>query len=327
MSEDSFSGAGVLARVLRNGVVESVHLGDLVIIDPHGKVKHSIGNPEAVIFPRSSLKPLQLVAAMRNGFDPDDSASLALAASSHNGEQMHIDGVRKILASAGLDESALDNTPDYPLDPEAAFAWRAAGGQKASVAQNCSGKHSAMVAACVASGYDVADYRNPEHPLQKNIAEVVHELTEDLQPPRVVVDGCGAPAFSTTLTGLARAFSKLATAEPGTNESRIAAAMASHPEMVGGTGRDVTASIRAVPGLICKDGAEGVYAGALPDGTAFAVKVLDGSGRARPTILARVLELAGAANILGADVDTLRAVGTVPVLGHGDSVGRVEPGF
>jgi len=317
--------AEVLATVVRGELVESVHLGHLVIIDPDGKVIAAVGDPEVVIYPRSSLKPLQLLADMRCGFDSDD-AGLAIAASSHSGEPMHLAAVRKILAGAGLDESALDNTPGLPLDSAAAFAWQASGKGPESITQNCSGKHAAMLATCAAAGWDTADYRNPTHPLQQRIRETIGELTNVSQPSQVTVDGCGAPLFSTTLIGLARAFAQLASAESGP-EARIAAAMTAHPELVGGTGRDVTAAMSAVPGLICKDGAEGVYAGALPNGTAFAFKVLDGSGRPRPAILARALELAGARDVPGTDAAALRALGDVPVLGHGEPVGQVEVAF
>jgi len=318
--------AGVLARVVRGGQVESVHVGHLVVLDPAGEITLAIGDPEAVIFARSSLKPLQLLADLRCGFDPDE-AGLAIAASSHSGEPIHLAAVQKVLSDAGLDESALDNTPGLPLDADAAFDWRASGHGPESITQNCSGKHAAMLAACVAAGWDVADYRNPAHPLQRAIAETIAELTGDKESPHITVDGCGAPLYSTSLIGLARAFSTLATAQTGTNEARVADAMRAHPELVGGTGRDVTTAMRAVPGLICKDGAEGVYAGALADGAAFAFKVLDGSGRPRPAILARVLEIAGAEEVPGVDLVALRQLGDVPVLGHGEPVGQAEPAF
>jgi len=320
-------GSGVLARVLRGGIVESVHFGYLVILARDGSVLFSIGNPAVSIFARSSLKPLQLLASLRSGFSPHDDAELAVAASSHSGEPMHLAAVRQILANANLYESDLQNTPALPLDNEAAFEWRLSGHGPESLTQNCSGKHAAMLSACAASGWDTEAYLDRDHPLQLAVRKTIAELTEDVNPPSVTVDGCGAPLFSTSLVGLARAFSKLATAASGTPEARIAAALREHPELVGGTGRDVTLAMQAVPGLICKDGAEGVYAGALPNGTAFAFKVLDGSGRPRPAILARVLELAGAGQLPGVNIIALNELGTVPVLGHGQPVGAVEPAF
>ncbi len=319
--------AGLLAEVVRGDLVESVHLGHLVVLRPDGSVALAVGDADAVIYPRSSLKPVQAVAALRSGFAPADDAELAIATASHSGEEAHLDAVRAILAAAGLGVEALGNTPDMPLDPQAASAWRAAGSGPAAITQNCSGKHAAFLAACVASGWDTATYLDPAHPLQVAVAAEVAALTGDAAAPHVTVDGCGAPLFSTSLRGLARAFQRIATAAPTTPERRVAHAMSARPELVGGTGRDVTTAMRAVPGLVAKDGAEGVYAGALPDGTAFAFKVLDGSHRPRPAILAAVLRLVldGAAVEAGA---ALRALAdSIQVLGHGRVVGEIRVPF
>jgi len=310
-------GAVPLARVRRGDLVESVHLGHLVAVDAGGDAVLRVGAPDAVVFPRSALKPVQAAAMVRAGLDLDGEL-LALAAASHSGEDAHLDGVRRILAGAGLDDTALDNTPDVPLGESGAAAFRAAGRAPSPVAQNCSGKHAAMLATCVAHGWPTGNYRDPDHPLQKLIGETVTELTGH-EPAHVTVDGCGAPLFSTTTAGLARAFARIATAGPGTAEGRVAAAIRAHPWWVGGTGRPVTRFLQRVPGLVAKDGAEGVFAAALPDGRSLAVKVLDGSARPLPAVVAAVL------GTLGADVDD--GLGRVDVLGHGVPVGRVEPAF
>ncbi|WP_425955948.1 asparaginase [Xylanimonas sp. McL0601] len=320
-------GAAVLAEVVRGDLVESVHLGHLVVLDAAGTPVLTVGDPDVVIYPRSSLKPVQALAALRHGFAPTDESLLALATASHNGEPFHLDGVRAILAAAGLGIEALQNTPDLPLYAPAALAWHQAGHGPEPLAQNCSGKHAAMLAACVAAGWDTVTYLDPSHPLQTAIAAAVAELTGDRAAPHVTVDGCGAPLMSTSLRGLARAFARLASADDGTPEARVARAMSAHPEMVAGTGRDATLAMRAVPGLVCKDGAEGVYAGALSGGPAFAFKVLDGAGRPRPAILAAVLRAAGALDVVGADPDALEELARVPVLGHGRSVGSVRVPF
>lgn len=317
-------GAALLAEVWRGDLVESVHLGHLVILDPAGTPVLTLGDPDTVLYPRSSLKPVQAVAMLRNGFEPVDDGGLALACASHNGEPFHLDGARATLAAVGLSESALQNTPDLPLHAPSALTWQQAGHGPEPITQNCSGKHAAMLATCVAAGWDTDGYLDPAHPLQVAIRETVAELTGDVGAPHVTVDGCGAPLFSTTLGGLARAFAALVAAPADTPEARVAAAMAARPEMVGGTGRDATLAMRAVPGLICKDGAEGVYAGALPHGFSFSFKVLDGAARPRPAILAATLRAAGALAVPGADAAALDALGVVPVLGHGQPVGEVR---
>jgi L-asparaginase II len=309
----------VLARVVRGGVVESVHHGHLSAIGADGREVLRVGDPDAQVLARSSLKPLQAVAMLRAGLDLDGPL-LALACASHNGEAVHVEGARAVLAGAGLDEGALQNTPDLPLDDAAAFAWRTGGRGREPVAQNCSGKHAAMLATCVANGWDTATYRDPQHALQQAVRATLVDLTGD-EPEVVTVDGCGAPLFSCTLTGLARAFGAIARAGAEGDDGplgRVARAMNGHPQMVGGTGRDVTALMAGVPGLVAKDGAEGVYAVGLPDGSAAALKVLDGAQRPRPVVMAAALR------VLGLDAPVLDEVGDVPVLGHGERVGAVE---
>jgi L-asparaginase II len=309
--------AAPLARVVRSGTVESVHHGHLVGVAADGTLALAVGDPTVAFFPRSSLKPVQVVGMVRAGLDLPGEL-LALAAASHSGEPAHLDGVGRILARAGLTDDDLQNTPGLPLDPDCAARWRAAGRPPARRAQNCSGKHAAMLATCVTAGWDPAGYLHPEHPLQRALRATAEELT-GVPVVHVGVDGCGAPLFSTTPLGLARAFARIATAPPGTPEERVAAALRAHPWWVAGTGREVTRLAAAVPGIVAKEGAEGVFAAALPDGRAVALKVLDGA--ARPVAAVAVAAL----RVLGAGGAALDAVGATPVLGHGAPVGAVEP--
>jgi L-asparaginase II len=291
------NGAEPLATVIRSGFPESLHLGHLAIIGGESR-----GNPDATFLPRSALKPVQAAAMLRAGLELDGEL-LALAAASHSGLPFHRAGAERILSAAGLTPAALDNTPDLPL---------AGAGPRDRLSQNCSGKHAAMLATCVAAGWDTAGYLDPAHPLQKAVRTHVEALT-GADVAHTAVDGCGAPLFSTTVGGLARAFAAIATAAPGTPEGRVAAAVRAHPEWLGGPERPVTRFLQAVPGLVAKDGAEGVFAAALPDGRALALTVLDGSARPVPAVVARVLD------------DWGFPTGTVvPVLGHGEPVGLVR---
>jgi L-asparaginase II len=307
--------AEVVAEVVRCGVVESAHRGHVVALGAGGAVRLRRGDPAVTFFPRSSLKPVQAVAMLRAGLDLDGDL-LALACASHSGEPGHVEGAHRILAGAGLAEADLQNTPTWPWDPEAAYAWRAAGHKPAAIVQNCSGKHAAMLATCVAAGWDPAGYLRPGHPLQRAVRATVTDLTGDGDPAHVAVDGCGAPLFSCTVAGLARAFARIATAAPGTPEHRVASAIREKPWFLGGTGREVTRLVEGVPGLIAKDGAEGVFAAALPDGRALALKVLDGAPRPVPALVAAALRA------LDSGVPALWD--RVDVLGHGTPVGSVR---
>jgi L-asparaginase II len=311
-----------LARVTRSGFTESVHHGALIVLAADGRVLIAAGDVTGPIFPRSSNKPLQAVCMLHAGLDPAAAVPgelLGLAQSSHSGQSFHLAGVRRILLTAGLTDADLQNTPDLPLDPDERAAWLGAGQRPTPLAQNCSGKHAAMLATCVAAGWDTASYLSAHHPLQKVVAEATSELAgEDIGATGV--DGCGAPVLALSLTGLARAFARLSTAPAGTPESLVAQANRDFPEYVGGTGRDVTRLIQGIPGLIAKDGAEGVYAAALPDGRAVALKIADGSERARRPVLANALKAAG---VEAPVLDEL--IEQEVVLGHGQAVGRVEP--
>jgi L-asparaginase II len=308
--------APLLVQVVRSGFVECLHRGSVVALDADGSVAFAVGDPARPILPRSSNKPMQAVAMLRAGLDLDGEL-LALACASHSGEPFHLDGVRQILAGAGLDESALQTPPDYPVDEVEKLAYVARGGQAAPVAMNCSGKHAAMLATCVHNGWPTTSYREPAHPLQLAVWEAIEDLAGEAVSA-TGVDGCGAPVFGLTLLGLARAFRAIALAADGTVEHRVASAIRSHPQWLGGTRRDVTQLIEGVPGLIAKDGAEGVYAAALPDGRAVALKIEDGGQRARPPVMAAALAR------LGVDAPVLAEMSSTPLLGGGARVGDVR---
>jgi L-asparaginase II len=309
----------VLARVVRSGVVECTHHGSLVVVDAGGAEILRLGVPGQRMFPRSSNKPLQAVGMLRAGLDlPPD--LLAVACASHAGEAVHIEAVQRILDGAGLTEADLACPPDYPGNAAASLAARAAGEAPRRIWMNCSGKHAAMLATCVGAGWGISGYTRPDHPLQVALALAVGDLAGVPVGP-VGVDGCGAPIFGLPLTALARAFRRVALAAPDSAEGRVAAAMRDHPVLVAGTERTDRRLAESVPGLVAKAGAEGVYAAALPDGRAIALRIHDGAERARTVAMARGLDLLG---ITSPVVEELLAV---PVLGGGLPVGRIEPTF
>src|SRR5690242_17525400 len=166
----------VVADIVRSGFVEGHHYGSAVALTAEGEVEWAVGEVDVPILPRSCNKPLQALGMVRLGLDlPDD--LLALACASHSGEDFHVDGVRRLLASAGLGESALQTPPDYPLDDAAREQVIRRGGHKASVLMNCSGKHAAMLATCVHNGWPTETYLDVDHPLQAAILTTFAELT------------------------------------------------------------------------------------------------------------------------------------------------------
>jgi L-asparaginase II len=187
---------------------------------------------------------------------------------------------------------------------------------------NCSGKHTAMLLTCLANDWPLSGYLAPSHPLQQRLAATVAELGGE-PVAAIAVDGCGAPLFGISLLAVARAFSRIATGGGSATAAgaahQVAEAMRSYPELVGGEDRPVTTLMRRIPGLIAKDGAEGGFAAALPDGGAIAVKIDDGGSRAAACAVAWAL------HHLGVDAGLLTELATEPVLGGGEPVGVVRP--
>ena len=311
----------VVAELVRSDFIEGRHHGSVLALEADGSTAYAAGDVDAPMLPRSCNKPIQAVSMVRAGLVLPERL-LALAAASHSGEDFHVAAVREILAGAGLDESALRTPEDYPLDDLARDELVRAGGRRDRIHMNCSGKHAAMLATCVARGWPIEDYLAPAHPLQEAIAATFVELTGE-PVAKATTDGCGAPLLGTTLRGLAGGFARIATAMEGA-EALVAGAIRSFPEYVSGTRRDECALIRAVPGLIGKFGAEACYAVAFPDGRAVALKIEDGGDRARPVVMAALLRHLGWDTGEGIDTDAVRRTGASRVLGGGRVLGELR---
>ena len=312
----------ILAEVVRSGFAESVHRGPVIGLGADGEPALAEGAVREPIFPRSSSKPLQAAAMVRCGLDLDGKL-LALAAASHSGEDFHVVGAREILAGAGLTTDALQCPPGLPMDEQSLHALIRRGGRPDRVHMNCSGKHAAMLATCVAAGWPTASYRDPAHPLQAEIRRTIERLSGE-PVTAVGVDGCGAPIFALSVAGLARAFRAMVLSDHGSPERTVADAMRTYPEWTSGSTRPERALMEAVPGLLLKSGAEGVEAFALADGRAGAFKIDDGAARARPPVTVALLRRLGAAGEPGADVAALDRVGLAEVKGGSRRVGEIR---
>lgn len=150
-----------LVEVVRSGFRECIHRGSLIVLDPDGEVLVSLGEVHTPIYPRSSNKPMQAVALLRAGFVPRDSAELAIATASHEGEADHVEAVERILSGAGFTEKDLRCPTDLPGNELTRAEVLAAGRTPRSIYMNCSGKHAAMLAACAANGWDTTATPTP----------------------------------------------------------------------------------------------------------------------------------------------------------------------
>jgi L-asparaginase II len=314
----TYEGGVPLAEVVRSGFVEGLHRGSVVVLDAAGAPVAGAGDVGSPIFPRSSNKPMQAIGMLRSGLPLTEPADVALVAASHAGEEFHVERVAGLLRRAGLDEEALHCPPDLPVGEAARDAVLRSGGGPRRIQMNCSGKHTGMLLTCLAAGWPLNGYWLPEHPLQQRLTAAIEEFTGETAAA-VGVDGCGAPVLAVSLTGLARAYLRLVSAEPGAVERTVADAMRAFPELVGGTQADDTRLMRGVPGLLAKVGAEGVIAAAVPGVGAVALKIDDGAARPRMPVLVSALRR------LGVEAPVLTEYAEVPLLGGGLPVGAVRP--
>ena len=285
------SGVPLLEEV-RDGRTQAVHTGHAVLLDADGSINHQWGHGEEGAYWRSAAKPLQALPFVETGaFDALqlDASSLAIACSSHNGEPVHVEAARRLLTAAGLTESDLDCGAHEPMGGVALGGPMPRGGWSA-IHNNCSGKHAAMLATAKHNGWPTKGYLDPEHPLQLAIRGIVAEATGE--PVVWGTDGCSAPCFWSSITGMARAFQWLNRRPAG---RRIFDAMTAHPHAIAGTGMWDTAFLAAGKGRwVGKVGAAGLYVALNRDnGEAFACKLASGGRDARDQAAAHLARDSG----------------------------------
>lgn len=316
-------GSVELAVLTRSGLDESRHVGAGVVVDSAGSVLRAVGDVGASIYPRSCLKPLQALTVMRSGVELEGPQAV-LSTASHAGTPEHLAVVSSLLERSGSVEDDLLCPADWPGDR--ASARRAPEARR--LAMNCSGKHASFLLACAENGWDPATYTDLDHPLQRATRETVAEFTDETID-HAGVDGCGAPVFATTITGLALAVARVAgAAGDGTpsgdhRAGALVRAVLADAWALDGPGRANTVAIDEL-GLFAKLGAEGVLVMGTLDGIGTAVKVLDGNLRAATMVALHLLVGQGAVDATAAEevVEATRE----RVLGAGRDVGRIRLG-
>jgi L-asparaginase II len=317
-----------LAVVERSGFVESRHAGSAVVLDGNGDLVRALGDVTTPVLPRSSMKPFQAIAVMASGVTLRGEDA-AIATASHSGTQRHVDLVRGLLARAGIPVSALACPAAWPDDTATRDSLVRLGGQKDPLHMNCSGKHAAMLVACVQNSWPTEGYLDPAHPLQKRILDVVERFTGE-RPSATGIDGCGAPVHALSLTGLARGIARIATSRSNSpfaiyrEAGFLAEAVRENGWVIAGPGRPDTIVIDRL-GLFVKGGAEGIMVASAGNGTTVALKILDGSLRAATVVALGLLADAGA--IPRQDVDALIPELDLAVLGGGRPVGQIRPSY
>jgi L-asparaginase II len=311
----SCSAAEVLAHTVRSGLIESLHRCSAIAVDAAGRVLFEYGNPDRPIFYRSAIKPLQAMVAVRAGV-PLSPEETAVTCASHSGFPIHIALVRKILGNAGLTEDDLQTPPDWPIADAARDALIRAGHRAPRrIWSNCSGKHAGWLAACRHAGWDTATYRDPGHPLQLEILDIVADATGVPVTP-TGIDGCGAPTLRGTVRGLATAFAKLSS-DP--QYAPTAHAVHRFPGLVGGDRED--SRLGAWWDGPMKGGAQGLLGGGR-NGVGIAVRSEAGSGQ---IAVVAFIEVANRLGLLSGAAQQALAEDAAPaVLGHGRPVGTIQ---
>jgi len=310
----------LLARQIRSGVTETSHHGSVAVVDRDGKLVARHGDIDRVFFLRSAAKPFQALVSQESGAGLDP-MELAMACASHRGFPVHVALVESMLARAGLDETALQCPPDWPLSPVAAREMHRAGaGSRRRIWHNCSGKHAGFLRACVANGWPIESYLDPDHPLQREIVARVGELGSFPVGP-IGVDGCGAPVLRTTARAMATLFGRLATDD---DCAQVFGEMHRYPGLIGANGEGDT-EIAIVTNSAAKGGAAGCVGVAVHDRLGIGVKSWEGLGSIGNLAAAAALHQLGV--LVPTGVDSLGPILRPPVLGGDRVVGHIEAVF
>ena len=291
----------LLVEVSRNGTVESRHFGAAVVCDFKGNILESWGDTEQLIFPRSALKPMLAIHLIESGASDHYSlndAELSLACSSHQGELIHQNLVESWLNRLGLTEEHLACGPVLPEDTESAHKLLASGQQGCRIHHNCSGKHTGFLTTAQYLKLPLDNYHSLEHPLQQLSLDILSDLADvDLKQYPMGIDGCGLPAPTMPLIQLARAMARFAKPVDLSDSRsqaiyRLHEAITNEPLYVAGHGTVVSELNEVTKGaVLAKTGAEGIVAAALPErGLGIALKIADGSERARSVALLAILD-------------------------------------
>jgi len=334
-----------LVEVWRGPIVESRHRGHVAAVDGESRLVAYLGEPETVTYLRSSGKPFQAVPLLTSGaaarFNFTE-AELAVACGSHSGEDLHVETVARMLEKIGLGEGDLKCGVHEPFDRVTAERLRSRGETPGVLRNNCSGKHTGMLALSRHLGAPPQLYDDPGGTVQQSILRAVSQFSGmDADEIALGTDGCGVPVFGMSVRAMALMYARLVAPPEGFHAetraacARLTAAMSARPELVGGTQeRFDTEVMRAGRGLlISKIGAEGVYtAGVMPcerwpKGLGLAFKIEDGEDRrARSTI---AIEALRQLDVLDEDAyKALLPYASFPVQNHrGEKVGQIRASF
>ncbi|MGE4062143.1 MAG: asparaginase [Rhodospirillaceae bacterium] len=297
----------ILVEVVRGETVESAHRGAACIVDSSGRLLHAWGDVDRPICPRSAIKPFQAIPLVESG--AADAAALgeeelALACASHGGEAVHVARIGAWLSRIRCSTADLECGTHLPSNAAAAEALLRRGESPCPLHHNCSGKHTGFLTLARHAGWPTKGYTNADHPVQTGAIGALATMALTTPGP-VVRDGCSAANVFLPLTSLAAAWARLGTTPAS---RRLIEAMKAHPVLMSGHGHSCATMIGALAGAgVVKTGAEGIYAGVLPErGLGVAVKIDDGASRAAAIAIASLLTWLDA--FKSEDMDAIQAL-------------------
>ncbi len=325
----------IMVDVTRGGVIESKHRGAIAIVDNKGNVKAAWGDIKRNIFPRSSNKALQALAMVESGavdkFGFSD-AEIAFACSSHGGEDIHILAAKSMLDKLNLSIESLECGIHWPFNENSQRQLAADNKQPCQLHNNCSGKHSAMLAASLMMDIEIKGYSGRTHPLQQRILGIIEDICAfDMSNAAVGIDGCSIPTFALPLENLAYGFARFIAPDDLSDKRAkackiITKAVFAHPEMVAGSNRYCSDMMHIMGSRVfLKTGAEGVYTAGLPEyGLGIAIKADDGSTRAAEMMMTAALNYIGIFTPM--DMKKIANFIDIPLKNHaGTIIGNIQP--
>ena len=286
-----------LVNVTRGKEIESSHSGAAVFIDSSGKVLKEWGDSNMLIYPRSSLKPIQSLNLYKNKIDEKlklEESYLAFSTASHHGEDIHINKAEGWLKQLGLKEEDLACGEDWPKSLSDKFKAEKKYKQKRKVFHNCSGKHCAHLAVAKARDLPIKNYQKENHLIQSELVEIIEELAQE-KIHSMGIDGCTLPNPFMSLKSFALISARFADfkylREHGSTAQKIFNACVKFPELTGGEKSINCLLTKAAGNIFFKNGAEGVYVALIPHlKSAIALKISDGTQRASEIAMAGIID-------------------------------------
>lgn len=326
-----------LVEVIRGNTIESIHKGDVAIVNSEGKIIHELGNAGRITFFRSVAKPFQAIAALETGIAEEYSLGLngiALIIASHSGEKEHISTLKSMMDKTGINEDMLKCGVHEPVNRDAAKQLMLEGKSPTRLHCNCSGKHIGLIAASKLKNLDPERYMDESHEIQKDIKNIISEFCNvEIEEMEAGIDGCGLPIYAVPLKNIALSYANLCNVDfkkgkYSKSQNYVLSAMTMYPEMIAGEGRLDTEIMRNFGDrVISKIGAEGVYcAGIVGKSIGIAIKIDDGNSRAiGPVILDILIQMK---IIDKSETEPLINFWKPPLVNHNkEVVGKIRPVF